>query len=172
MHLSRCRGPTEWCDPVCCSMVLNWDEITSCTLPPTLLFQNKGMFLWLALPIYVFSEFALCAKTPISLCFFWPVGRCVRMVPTLDTALFVRGEAGSPREYTRAPVRLTGPTDPHTGHLYTKLYICPTFIPKEYQFLFCHRVINLFYICFTISKGKGISQIINQLFFNLLYFFF
>lgn len=44
---------------MCCSIILDWDEITPYTLPPTLLFQNKGMFLRLALPIYVFSTESL-----------------------------------------------------------------------------------------------------------------
>lgn len=44
------------------------DEITPCTLPPTLLFQNKGMFLRLALPIYVFSTESLhiVSKSPLA----------------------------------------------------------------------------------------------------------
>lgn len=38
---------------------VNCDETTPCSLPPTVLFQNKGMFLWLVLPIYVFSTKSL-----------------------------------------------------------------------------------------------------------------
>ena len=44
---------------MCCSIISDCDEITPHTLPPTLLFQNKGMFLRLAMPIYVLSTESL-----------------------------------------------------------------------------------------------------------------
>lgn len=39
---------------------VNCDEATPFSLPPTMLFKNKGMFLRLALPLYVFSTEGLC----------------------------------------------------------------------------------------------------------------